>query len=132
MKRVGIVLNWVMVAFVVLGELMVNIRFQHPDEKTFFLGIPFALALLSHYHPRRWLPSLSLVSNALLALIILTVFFEIPTINREFGHYGRTYVTFALIAVPVILNVITAINDLQAQKNSSAMASESVDDGPAT
>lgn len=131
MKRVSVVINWVMVAFVVLGELLVNIRFQNPDEKTFFLGIPFAFALLGHYHPRRWLSSLSLVSNALLALIILTIFFEIPTINREFGHYGRTYVIFGLIAVPVVLNVIAAINDLRAQKNSAAMTGEPVDDGPA-
>jgi drug/metabolite transporter superfamily protein YnfA len=124
MRKIAVVLNWVMVAFVVLGGLLVNIRFQSPQEQAFLLGVPFALALIGHYfHSQRWLSALSLVSNVFFALIILVMFFEIPTLLRDFGHYGRSYVAFGLIAIPVFLNILTAINDLRSRKVSEAMAS---------
>lgn len=123
MKKFAVVLNWTMVAFVVLGGLLVNIRFQNPQEQAFLFGVPFSLALLSHYfHARRWISSLSLVSNALLALIILVLFFEIPTLNRNFGHYGRSYIAFGLILIPVILNIMTAMSDLRTPKTAAATA----------
>jgi drug/metabolite transporter superfamily protein YnfA len=124
MRKFAVVLNWVMVAFIVLGGLLVNIRFQNPQEQAFLLGVPFAAALLCHYfRARRWLLALSLVSNALFALIILVMFFEIPTLLRDFGHYGRSYVAFGLIAIPVFLNIVTAISDLRSRKVSQAIAS---------
>jgi drug/metabolite transporter superfamily protein YnfA len=123
MKKLAVALNWVMVAFVVLGGLLVNIRFQNPEEQTFFLGVPFALALLSRYfRAQRWLAALSLVTNVFLALIILVLFFEIPTLLRNFGHYGRSYLAFGLIAVPVVLNIMIVISDLRARKVSETMA----------
>jgi drug/metabolite transporter superfamily protein YnfA len=124
MRKFAVVLNWVMVAFIVLGGLLVNIRFQNPQEQAFLLGVPFAAALLCHYfRAQRWLLALSLVSNALFALIILVMFFEIPTLLRDFGHYGRSYVAFGLIAIPVFLNIVTAISDLRSRKVSQAIAS---------
>jgi hypothetical protein len=123
MRKFAVVLNWVMVAFIVLGGLLVNIRFQNPQEQAFLLGVPFAAALLCHYfRARRWLLALSLVSNALFALIILVMFFEIPALLRDFGHYGRSYVAFGLIAIPVFLNIVTAISDLRSRKVSQAIA----------
>jgi drug/metabolite transporter superfamily protein YnfA len=123
MRKFAVVLNWVMVAFIVLGGLLVNIRFQNPQEQAFLLGVPFAAALLCHYfRAQRWLLALSLVSNALFALIILVMFFEIPTLLRDFGHYGRSYVAFGLIAIPVFLNIVTAISDLRSRKVSQAIA----------
>jgi hypothetical protein len=124
MRKFAVVLNWVMVAFVVLGGLLVNIRFQNPQEQAFLLGVPFALALLCHhFRAQRWLSALSLVSNALFALIILVMFFEIPTLLRDFGHYDRSYIAFGLIAIPVFLNIVTAISDLRSRKVSQAIAS---------
>jgi hypothetical protein len=104
--------------------LLVNIRFQNPQQQAFLLGVPFAVALLCHYcRAQMWLSVLSLVSNVFSALIILVMFFEIPTLLRDFGHYGRSYVAFSLIAMPVFLNILTAISDLRSRKVSQAMAS---------
>jgi drug/metabolite transporter superfamily protein YnfA len=124
MRKVAVVLNWVMVAFVVLGGVLVNIRFQNPQEQAFLLAVPFSFALLGHYfRARRWLSALSLVINVVFALIILVMFFEIPTLHRDFGHYGRSYAAFGLIAVPVFLNILTAISALRSRKVSEATAS---------
>jgi len=104
------ILNWIVVAFFVVGSILVYFRFQGNNYAILFAMIPYALGLAVYYSgPRRWLTSLSVAINMLGVVFVVCMFFMLPTLLHDYGHYGRSYVVWSLMSLPLVLNVVVAL-----------------------